>query len=380
MATNHQIEQMWTAGRRNGFLTADIPESTHAVADLPHPAMELIGTKSPTLASSSAKEIDELVADLGGCPDSEFGALSAGMTEAVLRCYVSIAAHLIHRPGLAERRALPRAVARPLWELSQIVDRPPSLTYASYVLSNFTTPVAPRTAAADFAVGQTPSGTADEEWFIAVHQSVESVGGEVVAAVDAIDVGLTEQDGAALSNALDSIESCLDFAVRTMPTIRERLDPEVFRDEIRPLLYGHDVITFEGVHGAPQVSYIGETGAQSGVIRAADALLGTRHTPGMVTSMNRFLDCAPPWHQRYLIKVAGIGSKLAQAELPTRIREARRRALCALTEFRRVHLSVVTDYLAPEGTSLSERGTGGTHFQVWLQRLIDETDEAVKSA
>jgi hypothetical protein len=94
--------------------------------------------------------------------------------------------------------------------------------------------------------------------------------------------------------------------------------------------------------------------------------------------MNRFLDCAPPWHQRYLIKVAGIGSKLAQAELPARVREARRRALATLTEFRRVHLSVVTDYLAPEGTSLSEHGTGGTHFQVWLQRLIDETDEAVK--
>jgi hypothetical protein len=172
----------------------------------------------------------------------------------------------------------------------------------------------------------------------------------------------------------------MDFAVRTMPTVREGLDPEVFRTDIRPLLYGHDTITFEGVDGKPQVSYIGETGAQSGVIRAADALLGTRHTPGMVASMNRFLDCAPPSHQRYLIEVAGIGSKLAQAELPAQAREARRRALSTLAEFRRVHLSVVTDYLAPEGTSLSERGTGGTHFQVWLQRLIDETDETAKSA
>jgi indoleamine 2,3-dioxygenase len=375
-----KLDELWQPGPHNGFLPMEVPASPVDVAAGQNGAMVIIGEKSPSLADMSPDEIDALVAELGANPDIDIPSLPPTLIEATLRCYVSLAAHLIHRPEFTGRKSLPPAVAKPLWELSEAVGRPPSLTYASYVLSNFTTHVGASTCPADLVIGQTPSGTHDEEWFVAVHLAIESVGGTVVAAATDIDRALAEDDYDAIEAAIDSVGTCLEFAVRTMPTVRERLDPETFRTDIRPLLYGHDEITFHGVSGEPRVAYIGETGAQSGVIRAADAVLGTPHTQAMVASMDRFLACAPPTHQRYLAEVAAVGRRLNDADLPAPVSAARRAALATLASFRRTHLGVVMDYLAPEGTTLAERGTGGTYFQVWLQRLIDETEMAMKTA
>lgn len=336
----------------------------------------MLGSVTPTLGALTDYEIEQLVQDLGASPHVAPEDMSPIECEAVTRAYVMLAAHLIHRPRFAERRELPASVALPLWQLSAFVGRPPSLTYASYVLANSVTSIRPRMPTTELKIAQTPSGTTDEEWFVAVHLSVESIGGEVVKAIDTLEKALDCDDEELVINALQSIQSSLVFAKSIMPTVLEGVNPEIFRNQIRPLLYGHDRIVFRGVSGEPVITYIGETGAQSGVIRAADAVLGIPHSDGITASMNRFLSCAPPTHRKFFGKATSLGQSLVSRLGQKAVREIWRSAVETLAEFRGTHFEVVNHYLAPTGKSLAERGTGGTDFQVWLKRLVNETKDA----
>lgn len=370
------MDVLWAPSEATGFLPRRVPDPPAALVASEHSTLRTLGLMTPGLGRMLDREVDELVESLAAEPDISPHAFSPTCCEAVVRAYVCLAAHLIHRPYFAPRRELPASVARPLWSFSAHVKRPPSLTYASYVLANLTTPVYGRLPPAELRIAQTPSGTSDEEWFVAVHLAVESAGGEVVAAIRRVDEALDQRDIPTLIDAIAAIEACLQFATDIMPAVKEKLDPDVFRNTIRPLLYGHDVISFRGVDGNPAVTYIGETGAQSGMIRAADAVLGAQHSDAMTASMNRFSLCAPLSHQHYFQTATFVGLRLATNVHGRAVCDARRSALQALARFRRTHLSVVTEYLAPGGRDLVERGTGGTNFQVWLQRLISETEKA----
>jgi len=372
------IEDYWAPNERTGFIPQRVPSTPAELAASSSKTMQLLGSVTPRLGTMSDDEIEEFVASLPVESEIRPEGMRPEGCEAAIRAYVSLTAHLIHRSRFATRRELPASVARPLWLLSEYVGRPPSLTYAAYVLGNLTSPIHFRARAEDIEIAQTPTGSKDEEWFVAVHLSVESSGGEVVKAIGDIERALECGDEKLLVVALESIGSCMAFAERTMPTVRERLDADIFRDVIRPLLYGHDRIVFRGVPGEPTVMYIGETGAQSGVIRAVDAVLGTRHTDNMVASMNRFLDCAPPAHRHYIKKASELGHQLALAAGAS-VREARRAALRAVAQFRRTHLLVVMEYLVPQGKQLTTHGTGGTEFKAWLEKLIDETEAAVNA-
>jgi indoleamine 2,3-dioxygenase len=373
------IETFWTPNDETGFVPLAAPFTPAELASSSSATMRALGSMSPTLGFLTDRELDQFVASLPIEPEFGPGSFSAAECESVTRAYVCLAAHLIHRPGFAGRGELPAAVARPLWDFSIHLGRPPSLTYASYVLANFLTPVRPRSPTEELRIAQTPTGTEDEKWFVGVHLSVESAGGQVIKAIGGIAKGLLQSDDSLLIEGLQAIESCMRFARAVMPTIREHLDPAIFHKYIRPLLYGHDRIVFRGVPGEPTVMYIGETGAQSGMIRAADAVLGIAHSNVIMASMNRFLLCAPPTHQRCLKHASALGGRLALSK-STRVRGARRAALRSIAEFRRTHFLVVSEYLVPGGKSLTEHGTGGTEFQVWLRRMIDETEAAAASA
>jgi indoleamine 2,3-dioxygenase len=370
------MDSFWAPSHVTGFLPERVPLLPDDLASSSYPSLRALGGVASKLGRFSDAEIEEFVSSLPSEMDAIPEALDPAECEAAIRAYVNLAAHLIHRPHFAPQRQLPPAVARPLWAFSAHAGRAPSLTYASYVLANSTVPVSLRTPTRQLEIAQTPTGTADESWFVGVHLSVESAGGEVVAAIDGMETALDNDDEGLILGAIQAIESAVRFANDTMPTVRDRLDPQVFRDIIRPLLYGHDRILFCGVPGEPTVTYIGETGAQSGMIRAADVALAVEHSDAITTSLSRFLACAPPTHQRDFARAAAIGRRIVSRRLSPLVREARRAAIMALSVFRRTHLAVVSEYLAPGGQKLTHRGTGGTDFQVWLKRLIDETEAA----
>ena len=366
----------WQPNTALGFVPISPPPSPSDLCTSSVPFIRTLGSSTPVLGDMSDDAITDFVSALPGSITPLLQNISIPLAESLLRCYVNIAAHLIHRPRFSESRSLPHQVAVPLWSLSSMVRRPPSLTYATYVLSNFASIISPLSPPQLLAISQTPSGTTDESWFVAVHLSVESAGGVVVSAANTIERALCFDDYESIVSAMESIESSLEFAVSMMPTVKERLDPGIFRAKIRPFLFGHSPVQFTGVPNNPTITYIGETGAQSGFIKAADSLLGTLHSAETIASMDHFLACAPHSHRLFFDRASAIGLRLSLIRTHAKLRRTRKSCLQLLAKFRRIHLAIVNDYLLPDGQVLSDRGTGGTFFQTWLQSIIVETDKS----
>jgi len=375
---NDNIDLFWKPNTETGFIPKKLTTTPSELVSSEYKSLQILGLIAPKLGSMSDEELEDIVTDLPVDHKINISNIPPEICEAAVRSYVNIAAHLIHRPKFSPRQELPINIAQPLWLFSKHVKRPPSLTYASYVLANLASPVHRRMLPGRLKTAQTPSCTIDEEWFVAVHLSAETAGGEVVEAINKIEESLNNGNISDIVSAIQLIESSIVFIADVMPTVTLGLDRDIFLTEIRPFLYGHNQICFRGIEDDKMVSYIGETGAQSGVIRAISAILNTSHSKEIKESMDKFLDCAPKIHQQYFKDTICIGERLAAINEPT-VKKARRSALQALEKFRRTHLNVIMNYLAPEGKPLTNKGTGGTKFQTWLQKVIDETQSSAKN-
>jgi hypothetical protein len=227
----------------------------------------------------------------------------------------------------------------------------------------------------EFEIAQTPTGTKDEAWFVAAHLAVESTGGQVVEAIEKIETALENGDNDAIVEALNVIESSMKFSAEIMPDVIRGMDPDIFLNKIRPLLHGHGEIIFRGVNGNPAVTYIGETGAQSGVIRAVDTILNIQHKKETRDPMEKFLKCAPSPHQEYFGRTKVVGENLSSVENP-KVITARNAAAEALHKFRTSHMAAVAQYLPPGVL----KGTGSTNIKQFLGGLIKETKDTATPA
>lgn len=365
---------LWTVGPHRGFLprSAAVPLPTGSTLCAPFAAAASLAAALP---ESSDEAVGAAVQALA-CPDPQaFHDLAAEEIEGGLQTYSFIAARLIHAGLLSDARVLPACVAIPLWTLALAVDRRPALTYATYVLANWDGPLFPRAEPDSIHVAQTFSGTDDERWFIAVHLSIETLGGEIVACLADCEVG-TRSDPQLITRGLLGISDALCWATSTLKRIRERLQPHIFSERVRPFLFGYENVRFGGVPGLPSVSYAGETGAQSGVIRAVDAALGVRHVATVKGALRRFSAYAPLPHQQYLISAMVLGARVAAlAAADPLVRSAYVVALEALLAFREEHVSVVSDYLS----SALTLGTGGTRHGFWLDQLCQDVRQQILS-
>lgn len=372
----NNIVAIWTPNDKIGFLPSVMPSTPLELSRSNSSSIKLVSESASNLGVMTNRELEDLVSALSNEPEVDPEDTDPALCEAILRAYVCIAAHLIHRPGFVQRKELPAPIARPIFAFSKYVKRPPSLTYASYVLANFATPIPPRTHPSEIKVAQTLTGTKDEKWFIAVHLAAESVGAEVVSAINIMAAAFPKDNSELLVSALESIESSIEFANSIFSTVIGNIDPEIFRNSVRPYLFGHSDIKFKGVSGEPNVTYVGETGAQSGMMRAVDIALGTRHSNKTSSFFKHFSLCAPPPHQKYFKQSLKIGQDLLFFSNKNKaVKSARRAALLSVAKFRRSHLDIVNYFLVSNGRKLTETGTGGTDFINWLGNLAEETEE-----
>lgn len=369
MDTRADRREFWSVGQQNGLLPIRpahlenvAPEDAVAQAD------EIASTlaHTPSAALSIAAEALDLPHDLD--------ALTPAASEAAIRAYAFIASRLIHSDNLEEGRLLTRSIAQPLLTLSQAAGRPTGLTYATYVLANWLEPLPPRCKPDLIFVPRTFSGTTDEAWFIAVHLSIESIGGEIINAISDCQLALDAASGHSLIAPINRIANAIRWATAILGRIDQHIDPEVFRSKIRPNLHGFANVTF-AANPPTSVSYVGETGAQSGVIQAIDLALAVRHDDAMEKALARFRECAPPTHRDFMIGAKTVGSRLAAAAASDpHIRRAYVRALASLHAFRDRHVTVVEHYLH-SGTP----GTGGTNGHPWLRNLRDSVSNTASS-
>jgi indoleamine 2,3-dioxygenase len=357
-----QICDMWSVGPAHGLLPV---EPAHLGVVAANDPLARADEMSATLAHVSPDDLRTAIESW--TPPTNLDRLTPGAAEAALRAYALLATRAIHGDRGVRDRRLPRAVAQPLLQLSRAAGRPPGLTYASYVLANWSQPPLPRSQPEDIVVARTFSGTSDEAWFIAVHLAVETIGGEVVRAIADCRSALDTGSPGALVGGLEVLAGAIGWSAAVLDRIGERLDAQVFRDVVRPNLHGFSGVVFE-TDPPVSVSYIGETGAQSAMVHAVDLALAVRHAEVIERSFARFRACAPPQHREYMAFAATVGREIASlASTDADLRRAYVRALLELQAFRDRHARIVEHYLFA-GT----KGTGGTSGHPWLRSIRDD--------
>ena len=361
------VGEYWGVGHRHGFLpaaAAAVPRSS-PFAD----ADELLRA----LPVLSDRELVRRVRGLPAIDPESVDALDAPQLEGALRAYSFLAHRLIHRGLLDAERALHAGVAQPFWVLSKALSRPPGLTYAAYVLTNFDGEVPHRQPPETIAVARTFTGSPDEAWLIAVGLALESIGGDIVRGLEECSIALDGAEPAGVDEGLGRIAAALEWAASVLPRIRERVDPAVFAESVGPLLAGFDAVRFAGLPGSPALSYSGEAAAQSGALQAADAGLGIDHDQGTTRSLDLYAACAPRPHRAFMGWAKSVGAALtAHVAHEPAARRSYRLAADALARVREAQVSLVDNHLS----SRDRPAAGGAPPHAWLRRLAADSREA----
>ena len=285
---------------------------------------------------------------------------------------------------------LPAPVAVPWARVAASLGRPPVLSYASYPLDNWRRldPHGP-IALHNLALLQNFLGGMDEEWFILVHVDIEArAGASLGAAVGALTAAAAA-DHSALDEALARLADGIGRMHATLGRMPERCDPYIYFHRVRPYIHGwqghpglpHGLL-YEGVEafaGCPQ-RLRGETGAQSSIVPALDALLGIEHEDDVLGQYLREMRGYMPPRHRDFITFLEQRSTVRAAVSEAGSRDLRRRyneCVRGLATFRSRHFEYANRYIdvqsGADRENPSDVGTGGTPFMQYLKKHRDET-------
>ncbi len=284
---------------------------------------------------------------------------------------------------------LPRCLAMPMVAIADHLGQQPLLPYSSYVLDNWgrfdkTGPVDLNNTfmLQHFLGGQ------DEAWFVLVHVAIEAQAGSALALMRPIVAAIANDDLESVQTHLEDMAGIWAKINAIFDRMPERCDPYVYFERVRPYIHGwrdnpalpHGVI-YEGTRfGNEAQAFRGQTGSQSSIVPAMDALLGIGHA---ADPLKAYLDqlhiYRPTEHRRFIDDVR------AQSRLRAFVEKAAHKGLAAayngnvqaIADFRTRHLEYAASYINKQGTSGAgndtEVGTGGTPFMKYLKKHRDET-------
>ena len=168
----------------------------------------------------------------------------------------------------------------------------------------------------------------------------------------------------------------------------EHCDPYVYYHRVRPYIHGWannpalgEGLVYEGVDkfaGKPQ-AFRGQTGSQSSIVPAMDALFGVRHS---ADPLKAFLDelhhYRPVPHRRFIEDLAAqstLREFVGRTNSPT-LRDAFNACVEQVARFRTQHLEYAASYINKQAGSIAgndpDVGTGGTPFMKYLKKHRDE--------
>lgn len=285
---------------------------------------------------------------------------------------------------------LPPMLAVPVWALARRLGQQPLLSYSAYVLDNWDRLDRSGPIALDnLYMVQNFLGGQDEAWFVLVHVAIEARAGAMLAVIPELIEAARARDEAATERGLARIGAGWAEINAIFDRMPERCDPYIYFRRVRPYIHGSKDnpalgagLIYEGVAeagGAPQ-AFRGQTGAQSSIVPAMDALLGIRHKRDR---LRRFLDelhaYRPPAHRAFIDRVRAT-SRLRDfaASAGPALREAYNDCLTGLTRFRTRHLEFAASYIHRQAKGAAGNdpgvGTGGTPFMRYLKKHRDETE------
>lgn len=284
---------------------------------------------------------------------------------------------------------LPAPLAAPIWALARRLGQKPLLTYSAYVLDNWdrfdrSGPI----SLDNLYMVQNFLGGQDETWFVLVHVAIEARAGAMLAEIPALLDAADRCDAAAAEKGLARLDASWAEINAIFDRMPEGCDPYIYFRRVRPYIHGWQDnpalgpgLIYEGVpdgRGKPQ-AFRGQTGAQSSIVPAMDALMGIRHAQDPLRS---FLDqlhvYRPPLHRAFIDRVRELsGLRNFAASGPPALREAYDSCLKGLGRFRTRHLEYAASYIHRQAKAASGNstavGTGGTPFMAYLRKHRDET-------
>ena len=297
---------------------------------------------------------------------------------------------------------LPPQLAQPWHEVAQRLGRPPVLSYASYALDNWRRLDRAKPVQLDnIVLLQNFLGGLDEEWFVVVHIQIEREAGPGLAGLLRAMKGAANDREDEVLLGLTTLASAQTAMRDTLIRMKERCDPYVYYNRVRPYIHGWknspslpNGLAYEGVEsyaGQPQ-QFRGETGAQSSIVPCIDAGLGIAHAPDPLTLyLQEMRDYMPPRHRAFIEVLEKTTDDLGRPLLAGYARDRKLRnpdlwtayAACIdlLAQFREIHIGYADSYIHRQHQSHSSNptavGTGGTPFMQYLQKHLDETKQAL---
>ena len=350
-------------------------------------AWEELALRLPKLLASD--QVRPTIADL---PPFPVEAISDSRERERAMLLLSYLGHAYVWGGPRAALILPGVLALPWYQVAEGLGRPPVLSYSSYALHNyFRFNPSREIKCGNLALIQNFLGGIDEEWFILIHVEIERKAGPAMAALGACLDAAEEGDGERLEALLTQVESSLLAMYATLRRMPEWCEPFIYYHRVRPYIHGWknhpdlpEGVIYEGVEaygGRPQ-QFRGETGAQSSIVPALDAMLGVGHKEDMLSSYLREMRAyMPPAHRAFIEALEGRVSVRPFAQRAGRraLTSAYNACVDALEDFRSLHFEYASTYIFQQAQTDPKNphavGTGGTPFMDYLKKHRDETGQ-----
>ncbi|MHA7858893.1 MAG: PrnB family protein [Henriciella sp.] len=287
-------------------------------------------------------------------------------------------------------QTLPANLAVPMVALAEHLGQQPLLPYSGYVLDNWGLVDSSRPIDLDniYMIQNFLNGQ-DENWFVLIHVAIEAAAGKALAAFGPAIEASNAGDVATTRSILEGIGETWKTINSIFDRMPERCDPYIYFERVRPYIHGWkdnpalpDGIIYEGVekYGTKAQAFRGQTGSQSSIVPAMDALMGVGHA---ADPLREFLDqlhiYRPPAHRRFIedTRAASHLRAFVEGAGDRGLTEAYNTIIQAIADFRTRHLEYAASYINKQQRAASgndtEVGTGGTPFMRYLKKHRDET-------
>lgn len=286
-------------------------------------------------------------------------------------------------------KSLPENLAKPIVALADRLGLAPLLPYSGYVLDNWYRIDKSEPITLDnIAMHQNFAGGDDENWFVLVHVAIEAEAGVLLDNAAKL-VGITDPADADKAEALlVEMDAAWERIYDHFARMPERCDPYVYFHRVRPYIHGwannpalDGGLIYEGIDkykGKPQ-SLRGQTGSQSSIVPAMDALFQVGHSHDPLRSfLDELHQYRPVLHRRFIEDLAA-KSKLrsyVEASSSQSLKDAFNACLHQSARFRTRHLEYAASYINKQAGSIGgndpDVGTGGTPFMRYLKKHRDE--------
>jgi indoleamine 2,3-dioxygenase len=283
---------------------------------------------------------------------------------------------------------LPANLAIPIVALADHLGLAPLLPYSGYVLDNwYRLDKSGGITLDNIGMYQNFFGGQDENWFVLVHVAIEATAGRALQLATELVVASEKQDANEVERLLIEMNKVWDAMNAHFDRMPERCDPYIYYQRVRPYIHGWknnpampDGLIYEGVErfgGKPQ-AYRGQTGSQSSIVPAMDALFQVVHQSD---PLREFLDelhaYRPPTHRAFIDALrAKSGLRNFAKKQNSSLKDAFNACVEQVARFRSRHLEYAASYINKQAASGAgndtDVGTGGTPFIKYLKKHRDE--------